>query len=99
MLFDGLEGVYSIRPILGELPDGVVPLYYPLFSEDRNSLQAMLRDEQIYAPIIWPFPDRMPSICKEAQTLYEHMICLPLDQRYDEDDMMRIVNCIRDSLK
>lgn len=93
-LFERIKVREWIRPILGQLTEEVVPLYFPIYVEDRLAFQARLREERIYAPIVWPLPDKIPHICDEAKTLYDNLICIPIDQRYDIDDMMRIIACV-----
>jgi dTDP-4-amino-4,6-dideoxygalactose transaminase len=93
-LFERVRGRKCIRPILGQLTREVVPLYFPIYVEDRIAFQTKLREERIYAPIVWPLPDKAPLICNEAKELYNHLICIPIDQRYGIDDMMRIIDCM-----
>ena len=98
-LFERLENESRLNPIMGQLHSNEVPLYFPIYTSDRKSFQLGLSDENIYAPIVWPLPDTSPTICSEASELYEHLICIPIDQRYDLDDMMRIAECIERLLK
>lgn len=90
-LSNSLKDCKGIRIIFDELKDNEVPLYMPVYVyEDRLKLQAYLRDASIYAPIVWPRPERIPNdICDVADDFYNHIICLPIDQRYDVDDMER----------
>lgn len=93
-LFNGLKDVTSFRILFNDLPDEVVPLYFPMLVKDRETLQGVLADNDIYAPVVWPRPDCCPSICKVAEEIYEKILCIPIDQRYDTDDMERIVKVI-----
>lgn len=71
-----------------------VPLYFPIIVDDRSALQKHLVDNAIYAPVVWPKDDQQPMQCESAEYLYKHLLCIPIDQRYDQDDMRRIANVI-----
>lgn len=94
VLLDGFRNIAGIKIIFGTLPDGVVPLYFPILVDNRETIQGLLADNDIYAPVVWPKADNCPSIDKVAETIYEKILCIPIDQRYDADDMQRIVNVI-----
>ncbi len=71
-----------------------VPLYFPiLLKVERKLFQIFLAERNVYAPIIWP-KSSLISI-KGDDVLYNQLICLPIDQRYGESDMNRLV-CILD---
>ena len=90
VLLDGLRDCPGIRPLFPELPEDAVPLYFPLWVEgDRSVLQSWLRDAGIYAPVVWPRPEELGPVCPDGEALYQHLLCVPIDQRYDADDMKR----------
>lgn len=96
ILLDGMRGCQWLRPIFPELPEDAVPLYLPVAVRgDRGDFQRYLADASIYAPIVWPRPDMLPPVCKEAETFYQQLLCIPVDQRYGPDDMGRIINTIK----
>lgn len=95
-LYEQVKSFKSFYAITPELEEGVIPLYFAIFSKERNKLQKKLRDNGIYAPIVWPKPEDMPYICDEAERLYENILCLPIDQRYDLDDMGRMAECLKE---
>lgn len=70
------------------------PLYFTIFVQDRPSLQRVLVQDSIYAPLIWPVEDERVLIDDEIKYIYEHILAIPCDQRYDEDDMRRAVEII-----
>ena len=70
------------------------PLYFTIFVKDRPSLQRLLAQDSIYAPVIWPFEDEKVLVDDEIKYIYEHILAIPCDQRYDEDDMRRAVEII-----
>lgn len=71
-----------------------VPLYFPIIVGDRSALQKHLVDNAIYAPIVWPKDEQQPIQCEGAEYLYNHLLCIPIDQRYNQDDMRRIAKVI-----
>lgn len=71
-----------------------VPLYFPFLVKEggRQALQSFLISRDVYAPLIWPRPVQIPeeALSGPARRLYEHLLVLPIDQRYDCQDMARI---------
>lgn len=89
---------YKIDTLFNKLDIGVVPLYFPIIVKDRTSLQQFFFKKAIYVPVVWPKPRCQTLVCEEAEYLYEHLLCIPVDQRYDKDDMMRVISVIKDYL-
>lgn len=94
VLYDGLRDWAKVRILTPELSQNNVPLYLALKAEGRKDLQSFFCMNNIYAPIIWSLPDAMPEICEAAKEIYADILCIPIDQRYDTDDMERILDCI-----
>jgi len=84
----------KVQPLFSIEGPRSVPLYFPIMVEDRSSLQKHLVENAIYAPIVWPKDEKQPIVCEEAENAYRHLLCIPIDQRYDADDMNRIVEVI-----
>lgn len=95
MLYDVLEKCSNIKIVMGKLTEETVPLYFVIKTKYRNELQRHLRNHQIYAPVLWPRSYEEIAVCKEAKLLYEQVLCIPIDQRYDSDDMKRIAQCVK----
>lgn len=91
-LSDNLKGIVEA---VFTLEQENVPLYFPILVEDRTSYQKHLVQNAIYAPVVWPKDDKQPKQCDGAENAYEHLLCIPIDQRYSLDDMERIVSEIR----
>ncbi len=83
-----------IKPVFKLKRNKEVPLYFPILVEDRAALQKHLVKNSIYAPVVWPKDNKQPNQCKGAENAYQHLLCIPIDQRYDVDDMNRIVEVI-----
>jgi len=93
-LLKGFESSGYVTPMFKSLDEKTVPLYFPMLVEDRASLQAHLVKNSIYAPVVWPKADCLGKVCQEVEYLYQHLLCIPIDQRYDEDDMQRVIETI-----
>lgn len=78
------------------LEDKEVPLYFPVLVDDRAALQKHLVSNAIYAPVVWPKDENQPIQCEGAENAYNHLLCIPIDQRYDADDMNRIIGVVND---
>ena len=94
VLQKSLKDYSSFKVVFDEISKDAVPLYFPILAEHRDALQETLANNDIYAPVVWPKPDCCPPICKEAEEIYEKILCIPIDQRYGIDDMERIVKVI-----
>ncbi len=70
------------------------PLYFTIYVQDRQALQRQLAQDYIYAPVIWPVEDERVLINDEVKYIYDHLLAIPCDQRYDENDMKRVVDII-----
>ena len=89
----------KIKPVfrVGSIME--VPLYFPVLVDDRTGLQKHLANYAIYAPVVWPKDEQQPTQCEGAENAYQHLLCIPIDQRYDADDMYRIVDTINNYYK
>ena len=70
------------------------PLYFAIYVQDRPALQHQLAQDSIYAPVIWPVEDESVLINDEVRFVYDHLLAIPCDQRYDEKDMQRVIAII-----
>jgi hypothetical protein len=93
-LHENLKGMRFI----GELTDKAVPLFVPVFfdtTEQRNAIRKKLIEAQIYCPIHWPKPAQIP-VDFEANRIYDTELSLICDQRYNIENMQRIVAVINE---
>lgn len=75
------------------IPDG--PFMYPLYVDNGYMLRKKLQDLNIYIPILWP---DVFNLCEENELEYDmakNILPIPIDQRYDDNDMEYIVNRVR----
>lgn len=70
------------------------PLYFTIYVDNRKELQCLLAHDAIYAPIIWPVEDEKVLINDDVKYIYNHLLAIPCDQRYNEEDMQRVIEII-----
>ena len=95
---EGLSNIKGIKVIKPHIQIDETPLYCPILCDNRSEVQALLVKQSIFAPVVWPKADCCPMIDDDADSLYEHILCIPIDQRYDIDDMKRIISVFQNTL-
>ena len=70
-------------------------LYYPILLENRDAVQQAMARQNIYCPVIWPIPAQAKGICEICETTAAHILALPCDQRYSEQDMATIAETLK----
>lgn len=94
-LFNNIKESDKVTKVCHNMTDvTTAPLYFTIFVQDRLSLQRLLAQDSIYAPVIWPVEDERVLIDEEVKYIYDRVLAIPCDQRYDEDDMHRAVEII-----
>jgi dTDP-4-amino-4,6-dideoxygalactose transaminase len=73
-------------------------IYFPILVENRDYVQSELAQNNIYCPVIWPLPHKAVKVCKTCDYISSHIIALPCDQRYDECDMLYIIETLKSIL-
>ncbi len=76
------------------LPPGTVPLGFPIRTEMRGHVRQALFNQQIYPPVHWPIRGIVPEEFKDSHHLAVEIMTLPCDQRYNMDDMCRMVQVV-----
>ena len=61
---------------------------------DRSEVQTRLANEHIYAPVLWPVCTEDLLISEDIKYIYSHILMIPIDQRYNEFDMSRILTVL-----
>ena len=81
-----LKGILSLDSIS-------FPSFFVLKCKHRNKLRNYCSQKKIYLPVHWPNPNQLPN------DLYDQIISIPVDSRYNESDMERVGDCIRSFFK
>ena len=97
VLIEGLQNSALFNCIFKTLPEGITPFMIPvLVKKDRKEFQRYLASQKIFATIIWGCPDAIKDMIGETdKKIYDEILCIPCDQRYNQSDMSRIVNTIK----
>lgn len=95
MLAEGL-GELGLFPFL---PEGVVPLGFPIRIKNRDRVRHALFKHEIYLPVHWPIEGYVPEKFRESHRLASELVTLPCDQRYTDSDMKRIIRCVTEEMK
>lgn len=85
MLIDIFSECQDIKVMNTQYEDS--GLYVPIAIKNRDNIQLKLSRKGIFNTIIWPLRAEQTAICKTAQCVVEHMLAVPCDQRYNEEDM------------
>lgn len=67
---------------------------YPLLIENGQELRNYLISHKIYVPKLWPKLDQFPLNDFE-NNLFNNLVCIPIDQRYTNEEMQYILTLIR----
>ena len=95
ILDKGMQTLTSVTPII-HIDRTISPLYYPIYAEDRSRLQKYLAEQNIFAPVLWDIPVEVTEeMSVQTQYIYDHILALPCDHRYDDKDMHRIITCLK----
>lgn len=88
-----LEGLKSlgINPLI-EVPADTVPLFIPIYLENRNEVRKRMFQNDVFCPVHWPLEGMN---VKKGREMAEHELSLIIDQRYSEKDMDLIVSLFR----
>ena len=75
------------------LASDAVPMVYPFLTDDENLRQRLI-DNKVFVAQYWP---NVLDWCDKESNDYKltkHLLPLPMDQRYGEEDMKRIIQLI-----
>lgn len=93
-LYKKIGGMKRVWPILPE-KEAQAPLYLPVYVKERDSLQRFLAGHGIYAPVLWPVGEENKDFLEGDETyIFEHMLALPIDQRYGTEEMEQIAEAL-----
>ena len=78
------------------IPDGAY--MYPLYIENGSEIRKKLQAKKIYVPTLWP---DIFKLCGENELEYDmakNILPIPVDQRYDIEDMDYIIEVLQECL-
>ena len=68
---------------------------YPIYlesTEKRNKIRELCVKNKIYCPIYWPLDFDIEKKCNTF--ISNHLLCIPIDQRYNIEHMNHIIHII-----
>lgn len=97
ILYEGLKDKKVLTPVFEEYVEAAAPLYMPVYMKDREDLQKFLREHDIYVPVLWPVgKENAECLGEDEKYIFSHLAAIPMDQRYEEKEMKRIIDVIEE---
>lgn len=92
-----IENYNTLRVALGgrELKCGEVPMIFPYESAEGQQLRKHLILNKVFVAKYWPNVDEWTQEDFVERWMANHILPLPIDQRYYKEDMNRIINIIQ----
>jgi hypothetical protein len=91
------EAFGKINPLKLTVPQGA--FMYPLYLEKGGEIRRKLQAKKIFIPTLWP---DVFEHCDESELEYDYaknILPIPVDQRYDEEDMKYIIKAVFDEIE
>lgn len=91
------EAFGKINPLKLTVPQGA--FMYPLYLEKGGEIRRKLQAKKIFIPTLWP---DVFKHCDESELEYDYaknILPIPVDQRYDEEDMKYIIKAVFDEIE
>lgn len=93
-----LNGKIKMIPGLERSFDGA-PFSLPILVENRDAVQKQLAQKGVYAPVLWPIDEKARKTCEVSTYVSDHMLSIPIDQRYNYDDIEDIASIVLSTCK
>lgn len=96
-LWSLIDGQVNMIPGLERSFDGA-PFSLPILVEKRDEVQKQLAQQGVYAPVLWPIGDNAKKVCEISAYVSDHMLSIPIDQRYNYDDIEDIAKIVLETV-
>lgn len=93
-----MNGKIKMVPELDRSFDGA-PFSLPILVKCREEVQKKLAQRGVFAPVLWPISDKARAICPVSTRMADEMLSIPIDQRYNYDDIEDMASIILDICK
>lgn len=74
------------------------PFSLPILVKNRDMVQHNLAKRGVYAPVLWPICDEARAVCPVSARMADEMLSLPIDQRYNYDDIEDIAKIVLETI-
>lgn len=100
-LLDRIRTLDDVRPLFPELGEGIVPLFFPVFVEDRELIHQKLQENGVETSCFWrPWLPNVPAQeFPEVDLLRKQILELPCHQDLSKKHLDFIVRCLKRVLK
>ena len=92
-----LNGRVKMIPGLERSFNGA-PFSLPILVENRDAIQKWLAQKGVYAPVLWPANEQARKVCKVTAYVADQMLSIPIDQRYNYDDIEEIAKIVLETI-
>ncbi len=92
-----LDGKVENVPGIERCLDGA-PFSLPILLKNRDEVQQKLAKRGVYAPVLWPICDQARETCSVSARMADEMLSIPVDQRYNYDDIEEIAKIILETI-
>ena len=97
ILSNGIKNINYLQPLFETIDEKCCPMFFPiLLKENRSSIRSKLAEQDIYCPIHWPLPPQIDiNVLGNTVSIYNNVLSIPCDQRYEIKDMNRIIAVLK----
>ena len=96
-LWELLNGKVEMVPGLEKSFDSA-PFSLPILVENRDEIQKKLAKRGVYAPVLWPICAEARAVCPVSAKMADEMLSIPMDQRYNYDDIENIAKIVLETV-
>lgn len=98
-LTENIKNSTNLQKVFSNELGSDTPLYFPIYvPERRKEIQSYLAEKNIYCPVIWPKSSLILDEDEVSKYMYSNMLCIPIDQRYGQEEMARIIKVLNEAL-
>ena len=97
LLYQGFTDRKTVRNVMPKQTEDAAPLYLPVYADNREEIQKFFRENDIYAPVLWPVGMENADILSEDEKyVFSHLLAIPMDHRYGETEMQKIIEVLNE---
>lgn len=71
----------------------------PILLNNRDEVQKAFAQQGLYCQLLWPLSEEARTKCNMAAKMEREMLAIPIDQRYDYEDIEEIGHIIKSIMK
>lgn len=88
--FKNMSGINIITDI--KVLDKFIPIGFVILIENRDGIRKELFNKRIFCPVLWDLSnEKYIEDFKESKYISEHILMIPIDQRYCAEDYMAVI--------